>query len=168
MASSWVLSYPTCIRVSRKFCISLLFVRTGHPEIRGSKPYGWAKNFSFSTSSSSLSTGYQKQSGCSVKLTSHLHLLPQINRIRVVCSFFLTSFNFRPTFIVCVVRHPRFGGTYCFFQDRIRNHHVSLKSLCPPATIRLVINTDVRLAIFMCWIFCADPCIDLCRRPGQS
>jgi hypothetical protein len=65
-----------CIRVSKKFCNSLLFVRTGHPEDRESKPYGWAKNFSFSTSSSSLSTGCQEQSGYNVKLTIHLHLLP--------------------------------------------------------------------------------------------
>lgn len=34
------------IRVSRNFCINLGFVRTGHPENRESKPYGWENNFS--------------------------------------------------------------------------------------------------------------------------
>ena len=113
-AQSYLTLGAICIRVSWKFCISLIFVRNGHPENRGSKPYGWAKNFSFSTASSSLPTGYQEQSGYGVKLTSYLNLLPQFNRIRVVCPFPRTPFNFRPTFIVFVVRHPRFAGTYCF------------------------------------------------------
>jgi len=101
-----------CIWVSREFCISLLFVRTGHPENRGSKPYGWAKIFFFSTASSSLSTGFHEQNGYVVKLASHLRLLPQVKRKRVVCPFSRTSFKFRRTFIVFVVRYPRFGGIY--------------------------------------------------------
>jgi hypothetical protein len=136
-AQSYLTLRTIYIRVSGKFCISPLFVRTGYPENRGSKPYGWAKNFSFSTASRSLSTGSQEQSGYGVKITSHLHLLPQVNRIRVVCPFSCMSFNFRPTFIVFVVRYPRFGGTYCFFQGRIRNHHLKL---CHPGCVKSIIQ----------------------------